>query len=59
MVPMQLQSGGTDCGVFAIAVMASLALDDDPSELTYQQASLRSHLIKCFVSGQLFFSKCR
>ena len=52
-VPMQLQSGGTDYGVFATAMMTSLAHDDDPSELTYQQASLCSHLIKCFASGQL------
>ena len=53
MVPMQQQSGGTDCGVFAIAVMTSLVFNDDPSEITYQQASLRSHLVKCFSSGEL------
>ena len=44
MVPMQQQSGSTDCGVFVIAVMTSLVFDEDPSEITYQQASLRSHL---------------
>ena len=34
MVPMQQQSGGTDCGVFVIAVMTSLVFDDNPSEIT-------------------------
>lgn len=53
MVPMQQQSGGTDCGVFAIAVTTSLVFDEDPSEVTYQQASLRSHLVMCFASGKL------
>lgn len=52
MMPMQQQSGGTDCGVFTIAVMTSLVFDDDPSEITYLQASLHSHLIKCFSSGE-------
>ena len=35
MVPTQQQSGGTDCGAFAIAVMTSLVFNDDPSKTTY------------------------
>ena len=31
MMSMQQQTGFTDCGVFAIAVMISLAHDEDPS----------------------------
>ena len=50
---MEQQSGGTDCSDFALAVMTSLVFDDDPSEITYQQATLRSHLVKCFLSGEL------
>ena len=56
MVLMQQQSSGTDCGVFAIAVMTSLVFDNDPSEITYQQASLRSHLVNVFqVENLLLF----
>ena len=36
MVSMQQQSGGTDCGPFAIAVMTSLVFNDDPSKITSQ-----------------------
>ena len=50
MVPMQHQSDDTDCGVFSIAVITSLVFDKDPSEVTYQHPSLRSHLVKCFAS---------
>ena len=32
VIPMQKQHGSTDCGVFAIAVMTSLA-HEDPSKL--------------------------
>ena len=53
MVPMQQQSGSTDCGVFVIAVMTSLVFDEDPSKVTYQQSSLRSHLLMCFARGKL------
>ena len=30
--------------------MTSLVFDEDPSEVTYQQASLRSHLLMCLLS---------
>lgn len=55
MVPMQHQSGDTDYGVFSIAVMTLLVFDEDPSEVTYQQPSLRSHLVMCFTSGKLTY----
>ena len=50
MVPMQQQSGGNDCGVFAIA---SLVFNDDPIEITYQQASLQFNVFQ--VENLLLF----
>ena len=55
MMPMQQQDGSTDCGVFAIATMTSLALDEDPSGITYKQVELRHHLLKCISEGKLTY----
>ena len=53
MVKVQKQQGTKDCGLFAIAMMTSLAHDEDPSDITYDQSKFRSLLIKCFVAQQL------
>jgi len=45
MMPMQKQEGLTDCGVFAIFVMTSLAHDEDPCRINYKQSKLRGHLV--------------
>ena len=45
MMPMQEQEGCKDCGPFSIAIMTSLAYEDDPSEIRYKQLDLRQHLI--------------
>ena len=37
MMPMQKQYGSTYCGIFAIAVMTSLAHEEDPSRFKYIQ----------------------
>ena len=50
MVPVQKQQGSKDCGVFAIAIMASLAFDENPSCVTYRQNHLRTHLLDCFTN---------
>ena len=50
MVKVQKQQGTKDCGLFAIAMMTSLAHDEDLSDITYDQSKFRSHLIKCFVA---------
>ena len=44
MLAMQCQKGSKDCGLFAIAVMTSLAFDEDPSTVSYDQDNLRRHL---------------
>ena len=52
-VNMQTQRGGTDCGVFAIAIATFLGYGDDPTKLKFQQENLREHLLKCLESGTL------
>jgi len=42
------QQGGTDCGVFAIAVCACIAFGGDPLQMVICQAGMRDHLLKCF-----------
>ena len=49
-INMQTQQGGTDCGVFAIAITG---YGDDPAKLTFQQENLREHLLKCLEAGNL------
>ena len=53
MVAMQCQKGSKDCGLFAIAVMTSLAFGEDPSTVSYDQNKLRRHLIDCITKGDV------
>lgn len=48
MKELQKQKGLTDCGLFAIAVMTSLAHKEDPSTAKYDQNKMRQHLLDCF-----------
>ena len=48
MKKLQRQDGSADCGLFAIAVMTSLAHKEDPSTVTYDQSKMRHHLLECF-----------
>jgi hypothetical protein len=45
---MQRQTGGSDCGLFALAVATSLAYGQDPTAHTYDQDKMRSHLQESF-----------
>ena len=49
MIPVQKQQGSKDCGVFAIAIMVSLAFDENPSCVAYKQNHLRTRLLYCFT----------
>ena len=40
-------------GVFAIAIATSLAFRNDPANITFQQDTMRDHLLKCLESGRL------
>ena len=50
---MQQQTGSTDCGVFAIAVITSLTHNEDPSKIKYSQEEMRQHLLECITEGDL------
>lgn len=49
--PVQVQLGGLDCGVFAIAFAYDLAAGrNDPSNVQYDQSKMREHLANCLES---------
>ena len=45
-----IQSGSTDCGLFAIAISTALAFGQNPSLEMYHQEDMRPHLQQCFVN---------
>ena len=51
--PVQQQSNGVDCGLFAIAFVTSLLNGEDPAKVTYDTDDLRPHLMRCFASGNI------
>ena len=50
MIPVHKQQESKDCGIFAIAIMASLAFDENPSCVSYKQNHLGTHLLDCFTN---------
>ena len=48
MQPLQKQIGGADCGLFAIAVITSIAYGTDPCQTHFKQEDMRKHILKCF-----------
>ena len=44
-VPMQQQTGSTDCGLFSIAAAVHVALGDSMADTSFAQEKLRDHLI--------------
>ena len=51
--PVQQQTNGLDCGVFAIAFATSLLNGEDPTNVTYDVQQLRPHLLSCLDQGHL------
>lgn len=48
------QRNGMDCGIYAIANLVALATQAyDPIGVSYDQAGLRPHLLKCLEAGEL------
>ena len=47
------QEGGSDCGLFCIAIATSLCEGDNPTHLEYNQTGLRSHLLNCFLRRRM------
>ena len=50
-VDVQRQSGGGDCGLFAIAFATSICFGTHPETKFYCQAKMRQHLMKCIEEG--------
>ena len=59
MQEVQSQSGGADCGVFAIAFAVSLCQGKDPCSISLEQPLMRQHLTEC-LSNQFMtpFPEC-
>ena len=56
MKDCQKQIGTKDCGLFAIAIATTLASSRDikhTCNVTYNQSTMRGHLIKCFENYYL------
>ena len=51
--PVQQQSNGVDCGVYAIAFATSLAFGEDPCKITYDEPKMRAHLLHCLKSRKM------
>ena len=49
----QGQSGGSDCGLFAIATATSLCYGIPPSTVLWDQNRMRKHLVECLESGKM------
>ncbi len=49
----QLQSGGSDCGLFAIANATALSFKEDPGKMFYDQKQMRQHLYQCLENGKM------
>ena len=53
MANVNKQAGDNDCGLFAAAYCTSLAHGCNPSACVYEQASMRSHLLKCLEEKKM------
>ena len=49
--PAQVQRGGVDCGLFAIAFAYELAAGNNPSDVSFEQGKMREHLVRCLERG--------
>ena len=52
--PSLQQVGGSDCGLFAIAVQDAVLRGRDVRSLRFDQSCMRSHLAQCFRAGRMF-----
>ena len=50
---VQMQSGGYDCGLFAIAFATALVHGEQPGRFLFDQDKMRHHLLKCLQEGEL------
>ena len=50
---VQQQTGVQDCGLFAIAFATALCQGVDPTTCSFNQSTMRNHLLQCFESGTM------
>lgn len=50
---IQKQVGGSDCGLFAVAIATSLCFGDEPQGHFYYQYKMRDHLTSCYLTGKM------
>ena len=53
IMQFQLQSNGSDCGVYAIACAASLCNGDEPADQCWNEKKQRLQLLQCFESTSM------
>jgi len=53
VVQIQKQSGGRDCGLFAIGISTALCFGLDPKTLMFDQVGMRPHFVDCLEQGAL------
>ena len=55
LVRSQQQKGSKDCGVFAIAMATTIALERNPSNVTFHQELMRAHSVDCLEKRKFTF----
>ena len=53
VMDIQTQSGGDDCGLFAIAISFVLCCGKDPCETEFRQDDMWNYLVSFFCIGKL------
>ena len=51
--PVQRQTNGTNCGIFAIAYAVDLANRQDPTKIRYDEGKMRKHFHDCLQAESL------
>ena len=52
-LPVQIQQGNKDCGVFSIAYALEVCIGNDTTASCFDQTRMRDHLKQCLLRGQL------
>ena len=53
VVNSQKQEGASECGLFALANATAIAFGLDSSNINFNQAAMRAHLVQCFKEGKM------
>ena len=56
---VQMQCGGSDCGLFSISFATALVFGEQPGHFLFDHKKMRSHLMHCFEQKQISIRKRR